>query len=96
MADVIKVLGDEITLTNTAANTVSNSTLVRLMNTSNSTILTITQQNSDSANIASFSLDLWVQMLVFAILKKSLQINFWQVPILLLKQYLLATTRIKK
>lgn len=56
MADVIKVLGDEITLTNTAANTVSNSTLVRLMNTSNDTILTITLQNLDSANIASFSL----------------------------------------
>lgn len=56
MADVIKVLGDEITLTNTAANTVSNATLVRLMNTSNSAIMTITQQNTDSANIASFSL----------------------------------------
>jgi hypothetical protein len=56
MADVIKVLGTELTLTTNAANTVSNATLVRLLNTSNDTIVTVTLQNTSSANIASFSL----------------------------------------
>lgn len=56
MADVIKILGDELTLNDTTANTVSNATLVRLMNISNSAIVTITQQNAAAANIASFSL----------------------------------------
>jgi len=55
MANVTKILGNEIALT-TAANTVDNATLVRLINITSDTTATITVQNADSANIASFTL----------------------------------------
>ncbi len=60
MSNVLKVLGNEITLdsvgANTTLSTVSGSVLVRLFNTSNSTLVTVTQQTSANANVASFSM----------------------------------------
>ena len=60
MSDVLKVLGNEITLdsvgANTTLSTVDGSVLVRLFNTSNDTIITVTQQTSANANVASFSM----------------------------------------
>lgn len=58
MADVIKFLGNEENVTNTAASNVDGATLVRLVNISTDTAAVITVQNSDaSANLASFTLN---------------------------------------
>lgn len=60
MSDVLKVLGNEVTLdsvgANTTISTVDGSVLVRLFNTSTNAIITVTQQTSANANVASFSM----------------------------------------
>lgn len=58
MANVLKVLGAELTLATDSSNAISNATLVRLLNTSNTTAVVITVQDSaGSANLASFTLN---------------------------------------
>jgi len=58
MANVLKVLSTETTLSTANAESLSNATLVRLLNISNDTPVTITLQNANAdANIASFTLN---------------------------------------
>lgn len=58
MASILKVLGTEVTLSTANAESMSNATLVRVMNVSNDTPVTITLQNANAdANIASFTLN---------------------------------------
>lgn len=58
MANVLKVLSTEITLSTANAESLSNATLVRLLNTSNNTSVTITLKNANAdANVASFTLN---------------------------------------
>jgi len=74
MSDILKVLGNEVTLdsvgANTTISTVDGSVLVRLFNTSNDTIVTVTQQTSANANVASFSLGYLGTDMSFVFLRK--------------------------
>ena len=54
MADTIKFLASEITLT--SANTVANSNVVRLVNTDNAAASTITLKSNSSTTVATFTL----------------------------------------
>ena len=60
MSDVLKVLGNEITLdsvgANTTISTVNGAVLVRVFNTSTNAIITVTLQTSANANVSSFSM----------------------------------------
>lgn len=55
MASITKVIGAEMSLLNTVANTVNDATLVRLINVTTDTFATITVQ-AGAANVASFTL----------------------------------------
>ena len=54
MAEVVKFISEEITLT--TANTVANGSVVRLVNTDNTTASVITLKSNSTTNVASFTL----------------------------------------
>ena len=54
MADTVKIIGTEITLT--TANTVANSSVVRLVNLDSANSVLITQKSNSTTTVATFTL----------------------------------------